>query len=101
MVKEKVASAVRWQTPYQAANYCLQSEDAGCLDDAGRWLDSSIALEGNFFNYRAKANLLAKKGDTKGAAAAAEKALAAAKTMQQPPPPNAVAELEKSLAGWK
>jgi Protein of unknown function (DUF2911) len=101
LVKEKVDSAVRWQTPYQAANYCLQSEDAGCLDDAGRWLDSSIALEGNFWNYRAKANLLAKKGDKKGAATLAEKALAAAKTMQQPPPANAVAELEKSLSEWK
>jgi hypothetical protein len=101
MVQAKVQESVRWQTPYQAANYCLQSEDAGCLEDAGRWLDASIALEGNFWNYRAKANLMAKKGDTKGAAALAEKALASAKTMQQAPPANVVAELEKSLSDWK
>lgn len=100
VVQAKVQESVRWQTPYQAANYCLQSGDAGCLEDAGRWLDSSIALEGNFWNYRAKANLMAKKGDKKGAAELAQKALAAAKTMQQAPPPNVVAELEKSLSGW-
>jgi hypothetical protein len=101
LVMAKTGEAVRWQTPYQAANYCLQAADASCLDAAGRWLDSSIALEGNFYNYRAKAQLLAKKGDSKGAVTAGEKALAAAKSMQQPPPANAVADLEKSVADWK
>jgi DUF2911 family protein len=100
-VMAKAQEAVRWQTPYQAANWCLQANDPSCLDAAGRWLDASIALDGNFYNYRAKANLLAKKGDSKGAVAAAEKALAAAKTMQQPPQATAVAELEKSVADWK
>ena len=44
LVAAKVKEAVRWQTPYQAANYCIQNNT--CLDDASRWLDASIALAG-------------------------------------------------------
>ena len=63
--------------PLQAANYCIQNNT--CLDEAGRWIDASIALQEGFSNLRAKAMLLAKKNDT-GAVAYGEKALAAAKT---------------------
>jgi hypothetical protein len=91
--------AVRWQTPFQAANYCIQNNT--CLDEAGRWLDASIALQENFANLRAKAMLLAKKNDTKGAAAYGEKALAAAKTAQQPPNAQQVKDLEGMVADWK
>jgi len=94
-----VQQVVRWQTPLQAANYCIQNDT--CLDEAGRWLDASIALEEAFGNYRAKALLLAKKSDWKGAVAAGDKALALAKTAQQPPPAAQVADLEKSLAEWR
>ena len=65
LVADKAKDAVRWQTPLQAANYCIQNNT--CLDDAGRWLDASIALQENFSNLRAKAMLLAKKNDSKGA----------------------------------
>jgi hypothetical protein len=99
LVAEAASAAVRWQTPYQAANYCIQNDT--CLDDAGRWLDASIALQDNFFNQRAKAMLLAKRNDYKGAVAAGEKALASAKTMQQPPAADQVKELETSVAGWR
>jgi len=71
------------------------------LDDAARWVDASIALEPNFANQRAKAMLLAKKSDFKGAAAAGEKALDAAKSMTQPPQAQQVTDLEKSVADWK
>jgi Protein of unknown function (DUF2911) len=94
-----VQQVVRWQTPLQAANYCIQNDT--CLDEAGRWLNASIALEEAFGNYRAKALLLAKKSDWKGAVAAGDKALALAKTAQQPPPAAQVADLEKSLAEWR
>jgi hypothetical protein len=96
---EKVGQAVRWQTPLQAANYCIQNNT--CLDEASRWLDASIALQENFQNLRAKANLLAKKNDTKGAVSYGERALAAAKTAQQAPPAQQVSDLEKQVAEWK
>ncbi len=99
LVMEKVRTAVRWQTPYQAANYCIQSNT--CLDDASRWLDASIALQENFTNLRAKAMLLAKKNDTKGAVSYGERALAAAKTAQQPPNPQQVKDLETMVADWR
>jgi len=98
-VADAAKSALRWQTGVQAATYCIQNNT--CLDDAGRWLDASIALDSNFSNQRAKALLLAKKNDYKGAVAAGEKALAAAKSAAQPPQAQQVSDLEKSLAEWK
>lgn len=99
LVVEKIKGVVRWQDPYQAANYCIQNNV--CLEEAGRWLDASITLQENFANLRVKALLLAKKNDFKGAAAAGDRALAAAKTAQQPPQPQQVKELETMVAEWK
>lgn len=98
LVMEKVGSAVRWQTPYQAANYCIQNNT--CLAEASRWLDASIALQENFTNLRAKAMLLA-KSNKKDAVTYGERALAAAKTAQQQPNPQQVQELEAMVADWK
>jgi hypothetical protein len=83
----------------QAAMWCIQSNT--CLDDAGRWLDASIALDPTFGNQRAKAMLLAMQNDYKGAVTWAEKALAAAKTAAQPPQPQQVSALETTVAEWK
>jgi hypothetical protein len=91
--------AIGWQTPYQAANWCIQNDT--CLDDAGRWLEASIALSPNFANQRAKATLLAKRNDYPGAVSWGEKALAAAKTAEQPPQQQTVADLEKLVGEWK
>jgi Protein of unknown function (DUF2911) len=99
LVAEAARASLRWQNGLQAANYCIQNNT--CLDDAGRWLDASIALDANFANQRAKALLLAKKNDYKGAVAAGEKALAAGKAAKQPPQAEQVADLEKSIADWK
>jgi hypothetical protein len=96
---ERAKEAVRWQTPYQAANYCIQNNT--CLDEAGRWLDASLALQETWTNLRAKALFLAKKNDAKGAVTYGEKALAAAKTAQQPPAAQQVQELEGMIAEWK
>ena len=57
LVSESARASLRWQNPYQAANYCIQNNT--CLEEAGRWLDASIALQENFTNLRAKAMLLA------------------------------------------
>jgi len=98
LVAAKAKEAVRWQTPYQAASYCIQNNT--CLDDASRWLDASIALQENFANLRAKAMLLAKRNDP-GAATYAQRALAAAKTAQQPPDAQQIKDLEGIAGGAK
>jgi hypothetical protein len=97
LMTAKVKKAVSWQTPYQAATYCIQNNT--CLDDASRWLDASIALEENFGNLRAKAMLLAKKNDP-AAAGYAQRALAAAKTLPQAPAAQQIKDLE-GIAGSK
>jgi Protein of unknown function (DUF2911) len=99
LVMAKLNDSLRWQAPLQAANYCIQNNT--CLDDAARWIDASLALQENFANLRAKAMLLAKKNDSKGAANYGERALAAAKTAQQAPNPQQVSDLEKMVADWK
>jgi len=83
----------------QAAGWCIQNNT--CLDDASRWVDASIAQQETFSNLRAKALLLAKKNDPKGAASYGEKALAAAKTAKPPPSPQAIKDLEGKVADWK
>lgn len=93
------ANAADPRVQVQAAAWCIQNN--ACLDDAGRWIDASIAKEETYSNLRAKALLLAKKKDTKGAVAYGEKALAAAKTAKQPPPPQQVKDLEGMVADWK
>jgi len=97
LVVAKVQDAARM--PLQAANFCIQNNT--CLDEAGRWIDASLAQQESFSNLRAKAMLLAKKNDTKGAATYGEKALAAAKTAQPAPNPQQVSDLEKMVADWK
>jgi hypothetical protein len=94
-----VKDSLRPGTFMQAANWCIQSNT--CLDDASRWLDASIALDPGFGNQRAKAMLMAKKNDYKGAVTWAEKALAAAKSATPPPQPQQVSDLEKSVTEWK
>lgn len=99
LTREAASQALRWQTPYQAANYCITNDT--CLEEADRWLDASIALSPTFTNQRAKAALLAKKNDYKGAVSWGEKALAAGKAAQQPPAPQALTDLEKQIGEWK
>ena len=99
LATDSVKNTFRPQSFVQAANYCIQSNS--CLDEASRWLDASIALEPGFGNQRAKAQLLAKRNDFKGAVTWGEKALAAAKAATQPPPAQQVSDLETSLADWK
>ncbi|HKV07416.1 MAG TPA: DUF2911 domain-containing protein, partial [Thermoanaerobaculia bacterium] len=99
LTMDRAREAVRWQAPYQVANYCIQNNT--CLDEAGRYLDASIAIQEAWPNLRAKALYLAKKGDTKGAVIWGEKALAVARTAQQPPAAQQVKELEGMIADWK
>jgi len=90
-------SDLRWQDA--AAAWCIQS--GTCLKEAARWLDASIAVEPTFGNQRAKARLLARENDYKGAVATGERALAAAHAAKQPPPPAQVSDLQAQIAEWK
>ena len=90
------AAADDFQTPYRAANYCLQNDVN--LDEAVQWLDKSIGIKATYGNLGAKARYLAKKGDTKGAIAAAGKAIEAGKAAD---PKMDTSSLEKLVAEWK
>ena len=95
------AKADDWQTPLTAARYLYDNKYA--LDDAGKWLDKSIATKATFGNLSTKANALAAEGKKKDAVATAEKALAAgaAAPADMKPSPEAIAGLEKKIAEWK
>jgi len=95
------AKADDWQTPLAAARYLYDNKYA--LDDAGVWIDKSIATKATFGNLSVKANALAAAGKAKDAVATAEKALAAgaAAAPDQKPSPEAIAALEKKIAEWK
>jgi Protein of unknown function (DUF2911) len=90
-------SEQRWQDA--AAVWCVQT--GTCLGEAARWIDASIATEPTFSNQRAKARLLARKSDWKGAVQYGERALAAAKAAKQPPPPAQLSDLQAQIAEWK
>jgi hypothetical protein len=90
-------SELRWQDAVAA--WCVQT--GSCLAEAGRWLDASIAADPSFSNQRAKAQLLARQNDFKGAVQFGERALAAARAAKQPPPQVQVSELESRVAEWK
>jgi hypothetical protein len=90
------AAADDFQTPYRAANYCLQNDVN--VDEAVKWLDKSIGIKATYGNLGAKARYLAKKGDTKGAIETAGKAIAAGKAAE---PKVDTAGLEKLVAEWQ
>jgi hypothetical protein len=97
----QLVEAARTEQRFQdaAAAWCIQA--GTCLTEAARWIDGSIAVEPTFSNQRAKARLLARQSDYKGAVAAGERALAAAHAAKQAPPPAQVADLEAQVAEWK
>ncbi len=88
-----------WRTSYVAARGLYDLKYAP--EDAAKFLERSLSTKETFANLALKARVLAGQGDRKGAVAWGEKALAAAKTADPKPDAEAVAELEKSIAGWK
>ena len=98
--KDAVAKAKPddWRTPLTAARYLYDNKYA--TSDAAAYLAKSLAVKETFANLSTKADVLAGEGKKKEAVAAAEKALAM-KDADPKPAPEAVAELEKKLAGWK
>lgn len=99
--KEAVAAAKPddWRTPATAARGLYDMKYAP--EDAAKFLERSLSTKETFGNLTLKARVLAGQGDKKGAVVWGEKALAAAKTADPKPDAEAVAEFEKSVAGWK
>jgi hypothetical protein len=53
------AAAADVQTPYRAANYCLQNDVN--VDEAVKWLDKSIGIKATYGNLGARARYLARR----------------------------------------
>ena len=98
-VMANLRSVVRWQYPYRAATYALDSGKH--LEEAGKWIEASVALDRNFWNLAAKARLLAEAGDYGQAIQAGQQALTAAETMDQPPQEEYLQALEDEMDGWR
>ena len=98
-VMANLHSVVRWQYPYRAATYALESGKH--LDEAMQWIEASLALDRNFWNLGAKARLLADAGEYGQAVQTGQQALDAAETMDQPPQKEYLQALEDEMDGWR
>jgi len=85
-----------WRTPYQAANFCFNSDVA--LDEGKKWLDTSLAVQETFQNLTLLAKWQMKRGKKKDAMATAERAIAAGKASKDRVD---TAPTEKLIADWK
>ena len=87
-----------WRPHWQAARYLL--ENGGDLDKALSYIDTSIAIQPNWWNYWVKAGILGKQGKKAGAIAAAEQS-------QKLGPGNAIydqffkEDIAQAIADWK
>ena len=83
------------RTPLQAAMFCLDNNVN--LDEAGAWIEKSIAVKETMYNLAAKARLLAAKGQKADAIATAKRAIAVGKAAN----PNAdTAMVDALIADW-
>jgi len=86
-----------WTEPYRAAMFCLD-HDTG-LDEALKWINTSVAIQETYYNLAVKARILARQGQKAEAVAIMDKALAVGRKMEQPP--FNLKEMEGLLAEWK
>jgi hypothetical protein len=85
-----------FQTPLRAAMFCLDNNVN--LDEAGVWIDKSIAVKEGMYNLASKARLLAAKGQKAEALATAKKAIAVGKAQD---PKADTAMVEGLIADWE
>jgi hypothetical protein len=86
-----------WVEPYRAATFCL--DHGANLDEALKWINTSVAVQETYYNLAVKARILAKQGQKDDAIQAMDKALALGRKMEQPP--FNLKEMEGLLAEWK
>jgi len=86
-----------WTEPYRAALFCLDHDIN--LDEALKWINSSVAIQETYYNLVVKARILAKQGQKANAIQTMEQALTLGRKMEQPP--FNLKDMEGLLADWK
>jgi hypothetical protein len=84
-----------WRTPLRAGVYCLDNNVN--LDEARRWIGTSLAAKETMYGLMAKARFAALDGNKAEAIALAKKAIEVGKAAT---PPNDTAPVERLLAEW-
>lgn len=94
---EKARTMVDWNTPFQAAQYCLNNNVN--LSEAMKWIEASTLLNENYFNMRIKARLLEKSNRKNEAVSTLERAIEMGNAMKDKP--FDFDQMQKLLADWK
>ncbi len=93
----KARKMVDWNTPFQAAQYCLTNNVN--LDEALKWSEASTLLNENYWNMRIKARLLEKVGSKSEAVSIMERAIELGNGMTNKP--FDFEQMQKMLSDWK
>jgi len=93
----KARKMVDWNTPFQAAQYCLNNNIN--LDEAIKWIEASILMNENYWNMRTKARLLEKVGRKNEAVSTMERAIEIGNGMKDKP--FDFEQMQKLLTDWK
>ena len=80
-IDEEMARLHRWQNTYNAANYAFSNDLR--IEDAVKWIHSSVSMEATWFNTSLQARILAKAGKMAEARAAAKKAIEIGKSQDR------------------
>ena len=93
----KARKMVDWNTPFQAAQYCLTNNVN--LDEAIKWIEASTLLNENYWNMRIKARLLEKVGRKNEAVSIMERTVELGNAMKDKP--FDFEQMQKMLSDWK
>jgi hypothetical protein len=93
----KARKMVDWNTPFQAAQYCLNNNVN--LDEAIKWIEASTLMNENYWNMRTKARLLEKAGRKNEAVSIMQRAIEIGNGMEDKP--FDFEQMQKLLSDWK
>ena len=93
----KARKMVDWNTPFQAAQYCLNNNVN--LDEAIKWIEASTLMNENYWNMRIKARLMEKAGRKNEAVSIMERAIEIGNEMEDKP--FDFEQMKKLLSDWK
>lgn len=94
---EKARKLVDWNTPMQAAQYCLNNNIN--LSEAVKWIEASVLLNENYWNMRIRARLLEKIGRKDEAVSSLERAITLGNALKDKP--FDFEQMQKLLIDWK
>jgi Protein of unknown function (DUF2911) len=93
----KARKMIDWNTPFQAAQYCLNNNVN--LDEAIKWIEASTLINENYWNMRTKARLFEKTGRKNEAVSIMERAIEIGNGMEDKP--FDFEQMQKLLSDWK